>query len=650
MEMISTSGTNDSGDDGTPQVPMVPGSSEPLLARIDAVLMDTTASTVPFKRAYGRLRDRDWIHNNRWLYRQPVAVQRSVVLRLTRLHLTLKHVEPDILVRAVIHCMVSSVDAPDALDTAPDCFDLSTKVYVMLLDTVAQPDMSDNAIMRVVEMIVTNVVRRLTCSAVYFPHAHIAAMYDKLYILLVHASTPTGSARFRVLVHALAQSVRPLRGLALPPGPMARLRGLLRLHRQQVVALFRTLVCRGHFEDADTLYASNRQGVRGSVVHWLGCLDDGDVTEVWTRCPETVAYCKAHATRLHSTLPPGPVASRCRTLLQPSEQHVLTGDATAYDLCALVCAEPKGIRIALERYPAVTQRGLVAGLLAVVTASNDSDGDGNASSVTADQVANVLKFCRDHPAYVLARMRGVPSTSEGTGFAQTVGFYARYLQWDAARLFATQKFRDLTRNRLDAWLERTPVSLRVMIPWMEEVRDRLAQLHPTNDHHFSHFSLPMSKWLTRSEDCLGRFLCHSFADVRDTVSVQALVTLLGKMIHAHLGMFRYTSFRCLRHFVRCVLVLRHVLDQPAVATADPCVLCDGAVAGCQHVLECGHVFHPECILQVAQFTTPAQYVSPYLMRCPYCTAEVMPKAATFEHAHTTNTPAHELALLYYVYP
>jgi hypothetical protein len=292
---------------------------------------------------------------------------------------------------------------------------------------------------------------------------------------------------------------------------------------------------------------------------------------------------------------------------------------------------------------------LVAKLLAVVTASNasDSDGDGETPSVTADQATGVLQFCRDHPTYVLARMWGAPTTSAGSGFVQTVEFYARHLQWDAPRLFATQKFRDLTRNHLDAWLERTPVSLRALIPWIEEFRDRLAQLHPTDEHHVS---LPTSKWLTRLEDCLGRFLCHSFVDVQDTASVHALVTRLGTMIHAHLGMFRYNSFRWLRHFVRCVLVLRHVLDQPVDPTAEPCVLCDGAVSGCQHVLECGHAFHPECILQVAQFTTPAQYVRPYLTRCPYCTAEVMPQAATFAHAHTTDTPAHELALLYYVYP
>ena len=130
---------------------------------------------------------------------------------------------------------------------------------------------------------------------------------------------------------------------------------------------------------------------------------------------------------------------------------------------------------------------------------------------------------------------------------------------------------------------------------------------------------------------------------------------MGELLTLHVHAFQIHRYHWIRHLVRCLLLLDHVLAQPeydggASGTQDECAICYNEVPGTMHTLPCGHAFHPECILQLAQFASHTRHVMPYLAKCPYCTTEIQPNQSTFNALQTDpTTPTWRIALHYYVY-
>ena len=91
-------------------------------------------------------------------------------------------------------------------------------------------------------------------------------------------------------------------------------------------------------------------------------------------------------------------------------------------------------------------------------------------------------------------------------------------------------------------------------------------------------------------------------------------------------------------------------DSGAVGTLDECAICYNEVPGTMHTLACGHAFHPECVLQIAQFASHTRNMLPYLAKCPYCTADIQPNQPVLHTLqNNADTPQWRLALHYYVY-
>ena len=241
---------------------------------------------------------------------------------------------------------------------------------------------------------------------------------------------------------------------------------------------------------------------------------------------------------------------------------------------------------------------------------------------------------------------------KASNFERTLEFYQGPMAWTLDKIFQTQQWSDITRTRLKQWMTHMPtLPMRSLCTFIDDIVGRMHRL--TN--HTQTFNFRTHQCLQSAEDKLHYLLSQPLSQIRCVETVRHMLGAIGEIVALHMNAFQIHRYSKIRHLVRCLLLLDHVLAQPecdggASGTPDECAICYNGVAGTMRTLSCGHAFHPECVLQLAQFASNTHRVMPYLAKCPYCTAEIQPNQSTLNALNADpTTPPWRLALHYYVY-
>ena len=652
----------DSPTDNETSLPSPPlaHSGPPLLASVTGL---ATSDAPAYVRRFKKLGSAEWMRNNRWLYQQPLATQVHVLLCLARLSLPLVGIDNQLLARIVFAYMdrpelLQGIDLSDDPDDAERVyiFELPSSIYGLLVERLSDPDIHIATVKRVLHTLLKNLITLLMGERPYHSRSHIITLYEKLRMLFISSTQPAGSAKFQQLVDTvvgLMKTYGPGSAAAHTHASAYRLKCLHTVHHALLTSTFRTLACQAHYEDLDVLFHYCRQTLRGSVMHWLSQLSTDEVNEIWHRCPHVVAYCTTKAFKLRSHFhPESAVAQRCTSLISGDELALLQGGGSAiqqlHDLTHHGTA--KALWTRLQSYPVKTRRALLQRMMAELEAGPTTPDDAHTHTLAR-------AVFETHARHIVRLMH-----IKADGLQTVVRFYTEELSWTAHALFATQKWSELTHTRLQQWvglLQTLPMT--TLHSFVTEMVGRMQRLHisPSQTLDFRTFQCIQS-----CEDKIGRLLAQPLSGVRDVAAVEAMLQNIGRLVCDHLQSFHVHRYTRIRHLVRCLLLLEHVLRQPevtatpdetssAVGTPHECAVCYNEVPGTLHTLRCGHAFHPECILQTAQFSSHVHHTLPYLAKCPYCMTEIQPKHEVMAAMHASAGPAvpsWRRALQYFVYP
>ena len=630
----------------------------PVLATVTTVTADTATE---YAKAFKRLTAIEWLTNNRWLYRQPLTTQLRVLLCLSRLSLPLGRIDTHVLANAVFEYMarpeafMEALELSDTEQSQEYTFELPSGIYGLLIERLSDPAVDCPTMTRVVQTILKNLVGLLGGDRPYFSRAHILTLYEKLRTLFVRSTTPTGSTRFAHLVETVVGLSKYRHALTPATGVHAseyRLKCLQTVHHTLLSTTFRTLACRAHYEDLDVLFHYCRQALRGSLLQWLSQLDTAEMDAVWARCPHMVAYCTTHAFKLRPQFhPQSAIALRCAAVMTTDEQQLLEGSGSAVArLHGLNSAgTPKGLWTRLQTYPVQARRMLLGRLMDELTkAADEGSPPGGCDEAVSPDARDCARALFTTHARHIVRLMNVKVSD----FERTLQFYQGPMAWTLDKVFDTQHWSDITRARLQQWMTHMPaVPLRTLRTFVDDMVGRMHRL--TN--HTQAFNFRTHQCLQSAEDKLHSLLSQPLGQIRCVETVRHMMKALGELVALHMHAFQIHRYHRIRHLVRCLLLLDHVLARPecgggASGTPDECAICYNEVPGTMHTLACGHAFHPECVLQLAQFASHTRHVMPYLAKCPYCTAEIQPHQPTFNALHADpTTPPWRLALHYYVY-
>lgn len=635
----------------------------PLLAKASAVTSETAAA---YAKEFKKLTPAEWHTNNRWLYVQPLSTQLHVLLCLTRYSLPLISIDTHLLARVVFEYM----DRPDELMAGLSqaeqeeeyVFELPSGIYGLLIERLSAPDVDDGTTKRVVETILKNVVRLITGERPYFSRTHIITLYEKLRSLFIATTLPGGSIKFVHLVETVAGLAKHRSASSATTshnGSAYRMKCLQTVHHTLLASTFRTLACRAHYEDLDVLFHYCRQALRGSLLHWLSQLKPDEVDDIWIRCPHIKAYCQVGAFRMRTNFhPQSAIALKCASLMSPDEHLLVEGSSSgsAIELLHSLSTEgtPKSLWTWLQRYPVQTRRTLVHRLMDELVAAEQAAKGGTAEDAVPVAYANAQAVFATYARQVVKLMH-----IKKDGLQHTIQFYTQHLKWSIQTLFATQKWTDITSSRLKQWLvAMTPVPLNILAEFVTAMVYSIQRQPPSQGGTLFTF-----RTFQRVQECESKIQCllaQPLSHVRDVVTVRQMLKDIGGIVASHMQAFQMHRYQRVRHLVRCLLLLEHVLLCPEVTdtsthgttgTPGECAVCYNEVQGTLHTLQCGHSFHPECVLQLAQFSTHTRHALPFLAKCPYCMAEIQPKAEVHNLVHTASPPMPEwrMALHYYVY-
>ena len=623
-----------------------PNCDPPLLSTVAAL---PEAERPLFIKRFKKLTPTQWMTNNRWFYLQSLATQFRVLVSLTRLSLPLIHLDSHMLANAVFEYMAhpESVTASLALTDAEQAmeyvFELPTSIYGLLIERLSDPNTHSETMKRVVQTILKNIVRLITGDRPYFSRTHIITLYEKLRILFITSTQPTGSAKFANLVEIVVGLGKCRTTTVTNHATHYRIKCLRTVHHTLIATTFRSLACRLHYEDMDVLFHYCRKTLRGSLIHWLSQLDTSEADSVWTRCPHIAAYCRTNAFKLRTHFHPDtPILNKCTAALTTDEELLVKGHGSAVDLLHKLNVEgtTKGLWSRLQTFPVQIRRDLFERIMTELEADTTQ-----APPTPAAACARALFTAHARPIVCLMNIKTAH-------FEHMVRFYTQHLGWSTEKVFTTQKWSDMTRARLQQWTEtfdKVPLSL--VADFIHDMVARVRRL--MGDAHA--FTFSTHQFLQMSEEKLRCLLSKPLGSLRDVALVQQILRVVGELVKDHLHSLQVHRYPRLRHFLRCMLLLEHMLLRPECdagppGSPDECAICYNEESGSLHTLACGHAFHPECMVQSAQFAGSHTQATPFLAKCPYCMTEVQPHASTLNALHTHHaTPPWRLALHYYVY-
>lgn len=631
----------------------------PLLSKVISVTTADTDTTANYVKKFKRLTAVEWLTNNRWLYHQSLTTQLRVLLCLTRLSLPLVRIDTHLLANAVFEYMarpealIEELALSEAEQSQEYTFELPSGIYGLLIERLSEPAVDCATMTRVVQTILKNLVGLIGGDRPYFSRAHILTLYEKLRTLFIRATTPTGTPRFAHLVETVVGLSKYRHALAPTAGSASefRLKCLQTVHHTLLATTFRTLACRAHYEDLDVIFHYCRQALRSSLLQWLSQLDMTELDAVWSRCPHIVAYCLAHAFKLRPQFhPQSAIALKCAAVMTTDEQQLFEGTGSSIALLHGLNTDgtPKGLWTRLQTYPVQARRMLLGRLMDELDKmSNNEDGG---DTTPASNCARALFTTH---ARQIVRLMNVKVAD----FERVIHFYQGPMAWTVDKVFDTQRWSDITRARLQQWMSHlSAVPLRSLRTFVDDMVARMTRLTNHNNNNHTHtFNFRTLQCLQSTEDKLKCLLSHPLGHIRHIETVRHMLKALGELVAIHMNAFQINRYHRIRHLVRCLLLLEHVLTRPecnggAAGTPDECAICYNEVPGTMHTLACGHSFHPECVLQLAQFASHTRHMLPYLAKCPYCTSEIQPQQSVFHALHNdTTTPEWRLALHCYVY-
>lgn len=617
----------------------------PLLSTI-ATLPETEQSL--FIKRFKKLTPIEWMTNNRWFYRQSLTTQFRVLVSLTRLSLPLINLDSHTLANVVFEYMAhpesltTSLELTETEQTMEYVLELPASIYGLLIERLSDPNTNSETMKRVVQTILKNIVRLMTGDRPYFSRTHIITLYEKLRTVFITSTQATGSAKFANLVEIVVGLCKYRATSVTNHATQYRMKCLQTMHHTLLATTFRSLACRLHYEDIDVLFHYCRKSLRGSLIHWLSQLDTAEVDFVWTRCPHISAYCQTNAFKLRAHFhSDSPILNKCTAALSTDEELLVKGLGSAVDLLHKLNGEgtTKGLWSRLQAYPVQIRRKLFERIMTELEADTRE---------TPSPAVTCARAMFTTQARLIIRLMNIKNAH----FEHTIHFYTQHLGWSTEKVFATQKWSDMTRARLQQWTETFHmVPLTIMADFINDMVARVRRLMG-NAHTFT---FQTHHYLQMCEEKLSCILSKPLGNLRDVAIVQQILRVMGELVTDHLHSLQVHRYPRVRHFLRCMLLLEHMLLRPE-RNAGPsgshgeCAICYNEESGSLHTLACGHAFHPECMIQSAQFAGIHTQATPFLAKCPYCMTEVQPHASTLNALHTHHaTPQWRLALHYYVY-
>jgi hypothetical protein len=702
----------------------------------DGVESSAARHTLPvsYRQTLQCMTKTDWYVENRWVSRSDVRTQLAVIRRFAHYGIPTRKLELQMVIDAVFEHMCEC-DNADTEECA-QLFDLTPHTYSGMIHRACNKALSTERLCRVVKVVLVNTWKVILKDHLIFTRSHVVMLYERLNTLFLTWSEADGSQAFRSLVLTVSETFRPFQNTRQPAHPRAyRVTCLRRIHRVLITTIFNNLCCRGHFRDADELFAHNRLPLVPLLKHWLPSLDAEDAGHAWNVCDNIRVYCQHNVCRLNASLVRCPVFwENCKRddNVQIMEMLTCPTEELAARMCDSVHLLQKTPLQLLQQFASHVQRRILralvkwycekcvagaepvtAGVVHYVGEASPSAPPGSSGAPTApphpllcvlNQLREVSEWAEDdsstqedeqmcttspHTATAAAAaaavdvecaagasQRGggasyVPSCTEGSivkmveallnknvrtllRLSHTPTYLITYylaINHSLDTVFASVcPIWSCTSAHLRKWLAVHPKIPPCAFLQLTEHANRLmgnppgpstwapySQLAPADVIALHESHQTRMAQLLRHYDRQLHMLLQQPLDVSNTAmasSASATLHALSTFLHKHQAYICPLHMPGLVLLVKCLLMAWHMQYRTVKMHNEPphhhhnhtaeCAICYNTVHSPMRQLQCGHVFHTECMVQTVQLAVQGGLSpAPCLCKCPYCMQPVL---------------------------
>lgn len=630
-----------------------------------------------------RMTKSDWHAQNRWFVRSVLDTKMAVLRRFAQYGVPTRNLEPQIIIDTLFDflCICDSTQA----EQCALLFDMTPHTYSGMLHRACNPQLSDDNLCRVVRTVLLSTWKILQ-EHLIFTRSHIVMLYERLRTLFLTWSAPKGSATFQALVGAVTDTFQPFKNTRQPAHLRAyRVTCLRRIHRVLITTVFNNLCYRGHFKDADVLFQHSRQQLVPLLKHWLPSLDHSDATAVWRDCVHIRTYCQQNVCRLDTLLVKCPVFwTRCK---QHSGKSLLLDMLTAPEcelavrMCDCAALLQKPLMPLLQQFALYMQRRILRALVQWMCEKRTAEL--HAIKGPGDQPPeHLFGGVQQQLAESNACSTEQPAAQQSTGMEMGSAYQQNSSPQemnDAINTLLCRNMRTLLRlagmshylisfylalghrpeqvfgmvcpvwrctpSHLRRWLQAQPS---IPLCAYDQLTEHVAKLMDTTIRQTVWTSggppspmeaeamtetrhLRMAQILRQYDRQLHMLLQRPLDMSVSTLNAWATpaIRTVGRLVATYNAHIATAYMPGLVLLVKCLLMTYHMHYRTVVipshhdCTVD-CAICYNAVQTPLRQLQCGHVFHTECMVQTVQLAMQSGFTtSTCLCKCPYCMQPVV---------------------------
>lgn len=556
----------------------------------------------------------DWILENKWLQKQPLAAQYMVLIKMHEWDIPFSKIEVPILTD-IIYSYIKTETKKDTWNT----FRLPIRAYNQILEKLYASDcLHTDTLIQATKNVFRNVIQMMLFSQHIFQRGQLLFFYESLYNLSHNLSQKGGSALFKTLVVGLSFIPTFLRESAISGYKLSVFK---RVHKTILVNLFRALCVFGHVRDIDVLFHYHRLVLRGRVQKWMLSLDEVDVDVVWSYCPYIQKFCldnslKWKQIRTDDT----PIWHKCKEHLSDDILTIEnTMEFTDDQLCALAENNVQKLHQILQKFSTDVQRNIFMTALQNEHYMSTSYHDVPFLKLYLLRYQRVcLNKCDHHPLLM--------------------DFYCNQGNDPHTLLTSMVRVSSVSDKHLKQWCDaygNIPVSFVVYI------LKRITTLLKIQQKKIHTLSNEPIRILTNLNTILEKIFKHGLKDDEHTQDIDHATQHLFKFLQTfqeYLSVFRPPFLlKCAQRFVCCIYMdtldtfcqpsadaFQQMCDSQDCCASAMCAICYNEVQQPLKRLPCGHTFHKECILHMIHHAShTVNKNQDGVFKCPYCMSKIL---------------------------